>query len=122
MNKHLHPDILKRIEEQEKQGGVKLDELKPGTKIWAQTFNSLYIIEVLENGRFMVNGGTRFTAPQEVAIAGATWGGSMIKPKWLCINMAIEMEHPDPNRSILLTSAVQSIKVIAPDGSWEYKL
>lgn len=122
MNKHLHPDILKRIEAQEKLGGIKIDELEVGTKIEAQTFNSLYTIEVLENGKFMVNGGTRFTAPQEVAIAGSTWGGSMLKMKWIGINMCIEMEHPNPERDILLTSLVQTITVIAPDGSWEYKI
>jgi len=119
---NLHPEIQKRIDEQKRLGGVKLDDLKPGTKIEAQTLNTLYKIEVLENGKFMVDGGSYFAAPTEVNIGGSTWGGSIIKIKWIGIYMHIEISHPTVGTKIVITSPVQAIKIIAPDGEWEYEI
>ena len=118
---NLHPDIQRRLDEQEKLGGVQLDELEPGTKIEVQTLNTLYTIEVLENGKYMVSGGSYFSAPTETHIGGSTWGSSMLKLKWLGINMHIEMGHPAKN-GIITTSPVQAIKIIAPDGEGEYEI
>jgi hypothetical protein len=113
MSKHLHPDILAKIEASKKQGGIELDKLAIGTKIEAQTRNTFYKIEKLPNGRFRVEGGTYFSQPKETYIGGSTWGGSMMKINWMAVGMHISFSQCD-------TTAVQKLKVIAPDGSWEY--
>jgi len=99
----------------EKQHSVALDKLAIGTKIEAKTRNTLYKIEILPNGRVMVEGGRYFLQPTETVIVGSTWGGSMIKSKWLEIGMHIEMPQ-------CTTTAVETLKIIAPDSSWEYTI
>jgi hypothetical protein len=117
---NLHPDIVRRIEESEKQGGIKLTELAVGTRVEAQTRNTLYKIAVLENGKYMVEGGFYFPEPKEAWISGSTWGGSMLKMKWLGIGM--HMEFGNPECGTVTSTAVKSLKVLASDGSWEYSL
>ena len=112
---NLDPQIERLIAEQKERGGIQIDQLEIGTKIEAQTRNTLYKIEILSNGKFMVEGGKYFPAPTETHIAGSTFGGSMLKLKWLGIGMCIEMPQ-------CVTTSVQSLKVIAPDGSWEYEI
>ena len=114
--KHLDPKIAALMQE---QNGVKLEQLEIGTTIEAQTTNSLYYIKVLGSGRFEVQGGKHFPRPTTTFINGSTWGGSMIKTKWLGIDMRIEMGHP-LKASVLTTSPVQSLRIIGPDGSWNY--
>lgn len=126
MNSNLHPDILRNIEESKKNGGIQLDKLTAGTCIEAQTRNTLYKIRVLENGKYMIEGGFYFEEPTEASIVGSTWGGSMLKPRWLGIDMHMEFWHPS-NRlgnghGTITTTAVRSLKVLASDQSWEYTL
>ncbi|MCI0565326.1 MAG: hypothetical protein MN733_43225 [Nitrososphaera sp.] len=123
MNQHLHPDIVRNIEEQQKRGGVQLDKLAVGTKVEAQTLNTLYKIEVLRNGKQRIEGGKYFPQAVETRISGSTWGGSMLALKWLGLGMNMEIHKGVPSdRPIFTTSPVQSLKIIAPDGSWEYSL
>ena len=110
------------IEEQKGRGGIDLKLLNKGTKIEAQTKNTLYSIEVLENGKYLVQGGRHYPDAMPIRINGSAWGGSIIKVNWLGIEMHIEMQHPDPEKGMITTSAVRSLKIIAPDNSWEYTL
>jgi hypothetical protein len=120
--KNLHPDIIRNIEESQKNGGIQLDKLAAGTRIEAQTRNTLYRIKVLEDGRFEIHGGTYFPEPTIGGISGSTWGGSMIKGKWLGVDMHMELWHPSGDHGRITTTAVRSLKVLAHDGSWEYTL
>ena len=116
-------DILNNIKASEKNGGIDLSKLPPGTRVEAQTLNTLYKICVVGDGTFEVEGGKYFPSPTVTRIAGSTWGGSMLKMKWLGVDMHIEMANPNPTGGrIMTTTAVKSLKVIAPDGSWEYTL
>ena len=102
------------IKDQEKRG-IELNKLAVGTVIEAKTMNSLYRIRVLGGNRFEAKGGAYFPEPTEVSIPGSTWGGSMLKMNWVGVGMCIEFNP-------CTTTAVQTLKVIAPDGSWEYEL
>lgn len=112
---HLDPELLRRIAEQKKQGGIEIDKQATGTRIEAQTKNTLYKITVLANGRVMVEGGRYFPEPKETRISGSTWGSSILKFNWLGVGMHIEFSE-------CTTTAVKSLKIIAPDASWEYSL
>jgi hypothetical protein len=115
-------DIKQIIAEQPNNDGIDLLRLEKGTKIKAQTRNTLYTIEVFDKDHFMVyDEGNRFEKPQLVPINGSTWGGSMLKIKWIGIGMHIEMGHPTKD-GILTTTAVRQIEVIAPDETWSYTL
>lgn len=98
-----------------KQGGIQLDQLAINTKIEAQTKNTLYRITVLDNDKYKVEGGRHYSQPTETHIGGSTWGGSMIKVGWLGLGMHIEFPE-------CTTTAVKTLKVVAPDESWEYVL
>jgi hypothetical protein len=118
---NLHPSILKNIEDSKKSGGIELDKLTPGTRVEAQTKNTLYKIKVLDNNRFEIHGGHYFPEPTvDGGISGSTWGGSILKAKWLGIDMHMELYHPQDGK--IMTTAVRTLKVLAPDGSWEYTL
>ena len=114
MNK-AHADILERMKEQKARGGIELDKLPIGTIIEAHTRNTLYKITALGKGDFEVEGGKYCPLPTVTRINGSTWGGTMIQVGWLGIDMHIEFFH-------FTTTAIKSLKVIAPDGSWEYDL
>jgi hypothetical protein len=95
--------------------GIDLGRLPIGTIVEARTKNSLYKIKKLENGEHEIEGGKHFPEPCINGINGSTWGGSMIKMNWLGIGMHIEFTNGPT------TSPVQSLKIIAPDASWEYQ-
>lgn len=111
----FHTDAIRLAEEQRKQGGVKLDQLAIGTKLEIQTKNSIYKIEKTFENRYLVEGGTHFLQPSETWISGSTWGGSMIMCGWIGLDMHVEIGN-------VTTTTVKSIKVIAPDNSWNYEI
>lgn len=122
MNSNLHPDILRNIDDSKKNGGIWLDKLALGTQIEVQTRNTLYKIEVLLGGKFKIKGGTYFPRSAIGSIAGSTWGGSMLKQNWLGVDMHMELYHPSGDHGRITTTAVRSLKVVAPDSSWECTL
>lgn len=113
---NVDPSVNKNITEQEKRGGIDLTKLALGTKIEVRTRASSYFIEAMGNDYFTVRGGKNFPTATVVGINGSTWGGTMLKMGWLGIGMNIEFANN------VLTSSVQSLKVIAPDGSWNYDI
>lgn len=112
---NLHPELKRLMQEQEKQGGIELDKLPQGTIVEVQTKNTLYKIIALGNNLFRVSGGKYYSTPKDTKIPGSTFGGSMIKVNWLGIGMHVEFPA-------CTTTAVRTLKVVAPDGSWEYTL
>ncbi len=115
-------DVRQLIAEAEEKSGIDLSQLEIGTKIEMQTVNTLYHIEVLPENKFMVQGGHFFIQPIETYIGGSTYGGSMIKLKWLGINMHAEIGTPHRASPLVTTSAIRSIKVIGPNDKWNYTL
>jgi len=115
---HFSDDIVKNIEKSEKNGGVFVDKLEPGTRVVAVTRNSTYDIEILNQvGQVKVQGGKYFPESTETYFAGSTWGGSMLKLKWIGLDMCMEFSHP---KGVIVTSRVKEAKVIGKD--WEYEM
>ena len=116
MNEHpnLHPEIYKRIQEQE----------ETGTKVEIQTLNTLYILEPSgkEGRNAIVQGGKFFPEPTEAGFGGSTWGGSMLKLGWIGHQMCLELVYTRPTGEpgCVTTSLVQSAKIVGPD--WEYEM
>lgn len=121
-NKDVHQDIRKLIEEQEDKDGIDLSRLSIGTMLKVQTRNTLYTIEILGNDKFLIEGGRYFPEPYETFINGSTWGGSMLKLNWIGIDMFMELGPNSEKHGFITTSAVKSVKIVAPDKSWEYEI
>ena len=90
--------------------GVGLAELDALTTLLIQTMNSRYRVVVLEppRTRILIQGGEFFPQPTEAYLAGATFGGSMLKLSWLGCGLRMEV-CSDGQR--IVTSPVQSIAV-----------
>ena len=61
---------------------IRKDELHPGDLVIVKTCNSLYRIQILDQGSCIVSGGwfdRKGVSPMKTRIAGCTWGGSAIK-------------------------------------------
>jgi|SRR6185436_3138935 len=110
----LDPAIEAKLKDMK---GIDLEKLEVGTRIEAKTKNSLYKIFTMGHGKFQVVGGEYF--PEKglhiTRIRGSTFGGSIIKIHWLGIGMHIEFPE-------CTTTAVQSLKIIGPNGDWEYEI
>lgn len=86
---------------------IRRIDVRPGDRLIVRTRNSVYTMIADDGGAFMVTGGwfdRKGKTPVKTAIAGCTWGGSMIKVDivaacGLCLEFG--------NR--VVTSAVQSV-------------
>ena len=90
--------------------GVGLAELDALTTLLVRTLNSLYRVVVLEppRPRILIQGGQFFPEFTEASLAGASFGGSMLKLSWL--GRGLRMEVCSEGKRIV-TSPVQSIEV-----------
>ena len=75
-----------------------------------KTLNSLYKVVVLEppRTRILIQGGEFFPQLTEAQLAGASFGGSMIKLSWLGCGLRMEVCSGGQR---IVTSPVQSIEV-----------
>ena len=88
-------------------GGGGLAELDALTTLVVTTLNSLYRVVVLDppRPRILIQGGTFFPEPTEAQLAGASFGGSMLKLAWLGCGLRMEV-CSDGQR--IVTSPVRS--------------
>ena len=99
----------RNIIQSEIEGGVDLRNLTPGTVISIRTLNHLYKIEVVEEDTALISGHPEFCPdPVEVRIHGSTWGGSMLRVRFVGRGMHLEFEHPVHKR--IVTSRILDIQ------------
>ena len=93
-----------------RSSGVALGELDALTTLVVKTLNSLYKVVVLEppRTRILIQGGEFFPQLTEAQLAGASFGGSMIKLSWLGCGLRMEVCSGGQR---IVTSPVQSIEV-----------
>jgi hypothetical protein len=97
------------IIQSEIEGGVHLRDLPPGSVLSIQTKNRFYKMVVVGEGTVLISGHPEFCpAPSEVRINGSTWGGSMLKEKYVGRGMHLEFVHA-VHRTIL-TSRIVDIR------------
>ena len=91
---HLADYVNHNIIQSEVEGGVHLRDLPPGSVLFIQTKNRTYRLVALGD-RTLISGHPEFCPePAEVRINGSTWGGSMLKMKFVGRGMHLEFEHP----------------------------
>jgi len=90
MDNHLTPELNAAIAKSEEDGGVWLDQLEVGERLYVQTHNTLYEIEKREDG-FYISGNVHYCPkPTKAYITGSTFGGSVIKAGFVGVGMYLE--------------------------------
>jgi hypothetical protein len=109
-----HPNLSNKVNgdivQSEVEGGVFLKDLPPSTVLQIQTMHHCYTAVLLGGSDALISGHPEFCPhPVQVAIAGSTWGGSMLKLQFVGRGMHLEFHHPEYPTPIV-TSAIQEIR------------
>jgi hypothetical protein len=109
-----HPNLSDEVNggiiQSEVEGGVFLKDLPPSTVLQIQTMHHCYTAVLLGGSDALISGHPEFCPrPVQVAIAGSTWGGSMLKLQFVGRGMHLEFHHPEYSTPIV-TSAIQEIR------------
>jgi hypothetical protein len=109
---HFSDSVNRNIIQSEIEGGVHLRDLPPGSVLSIQTKNRVYEMVVLGDETALLSGHPKFCPePTEVRIHGSTWGGSMLKMKFLGRGMRLEFARP--GHRIILTTRILDIRAHA---------
>jgi hypothetical protein len=107
---NLADEVNRSIIDSEMEGGVFLNDLPPSTVLEIQTMHHRYTAVLLGGSEAMLSGHPEFCPePVQVAIAGSTWGGSMLKLQYVGRGMHLEFRHPHYPTPIV-TSPIQEIR------------
>ncbi|MCU1237237.1 MAG: hypothetical protein JWP63_5204 [Candidatus Solibacter sp.] len=101
------------IVQSEIEGGVHLRDLVPGTVLEVRTQNRAYTIRYKGWDQAEISGHPVFCPhPVPVTIHGSTWGGSMLKTRYIGRGMRLEFGHAksDPIR----TSIILEVRSLNP--------
>jgi hypothetical protein len=119
---NLSDDVNISIVDSELEGGVFLQDLPPSTVLKIQTLHHCYTAVILGGSEAMISGHPEFCPrPVQVAIAGSTWGGSMLKLQFVGRGMRLEFRHPEYPTPIV-TSVIQEIRDFLSPRSQESEL
>ncbi len=107
---NLSDEVNRNIIQSEIEGGVCLDDLSEGTVLEVETQHRWYTIVNLGRGKALISGHPEFCPdPVSVRIEGSTWGGSMLKSRFIGRGMHLEFRHPAYRMSIT-TSRIADIQ------------
>jgi hypothetical protein len=110
---NLSDDVNRNVIGSEIEGGVFLDRLQPHSVLQIQTQHRCYTAVMLGGSQALISGHPEYCPePTLVAIAGSTWGGSMLKRRFVGRGMHLEFCHPEYSTPIV-TSRVQEIRECA---------
>ena len=88
-------EMNRNIVRSEIEGGVCLDALSEGAVLEVETQHHWYTIVNRTAGQALISGHPNYCPePVPVRIAGSTWGGSMLKLRYIGRGMHLEFCHP----------------------------
>src|SRR5713101_4894848 len=109
-NPRLSDEINRNIIQSEIEGGVSMHTLPEGAVVEIETQNRIYTLVSCGEGDALLHGHPTFCPePVLVTIHGSTWGGSMLKHRFIGRGMHLEFGHPDYAGPIL-TSRIVDIR------------
>ena len=107
---NLSDEVNHHIVQSEIEGGVFLKDLPSATVLQIQTQHHCYTAVLLNDGSALISGHPQYCPqPVLVAIAGSTWGGSMLKRRFVGRGMHLEFCHPE-YRTPIVTSPIKEIR------------
>ncbi len=114
---NLSDEVNRNMIRSEIEGGVFLDRLRLHSVLLIQTQHRCYTAVMLGGSQALISGHPKYCPePTLVAIAGSTWGGSMLKRRFVGRGMHLEFCHPEYSTPIV-TSRVQEIRECAERAS-----
>src|SRR5271157_1531831 len=82
-HRNLSDEVNRNMVQSEIEGGVFLNDLPPATVLEIQTQHHCYLVVLLSDNNALISGHPQYCPePTLVAIAGSTWGGSMLKRRF----------------------------------------
>ena len=106
---NLSDEVNGNIVRSEIEGGVYLDDLSEGAVLEVETQNHEYTIVVRGRDKELIWGHPQYCPdPVAVRIAGSTWGGSMLKARFVGRGMHLEFCHP--SYRTIITSPIVDIR------------
>jgi hypothetical protein len=88
-------EVNRNIVQSEIEGGVCLDDLPEGAVLEVETQHHGYTIVIGGRGGDLISGHPKYCPdPVPVRIEGSTWGGSMLKVRFIGRGMRLEFRHP----------------------------
>jgi hypothetical protein len=88
-------EVNRNIIQSEIEGGVYLDQLSEGAVLEVETQNHWYTIVNRGSGQALISGHPQYCPDLvPVSIEGSTWGGSMLKMRFIGRGMHLEFRHP----------------------------
>lgn len=102
---NLSDAVNGNIVQSEIEGGVHLRDLAPGTVLEVRTQNRAYTILYKGWDQALISGHPVFCPqPVPVTIHGSTWGGSMLKTRYIGRGMRLEFGNAtsDPIRTSII--------------------
>lgn len=106
---HLCDAVNEKIVQSEIEGGVHLRDVVPGTVLEVLTQNRAYTIEYRGSGQALISGHPVFCPqPVLVNIHGSTWGGSMLKERFIGRGMCLEFAPP--TNPAITTSVIVEVR------------
>jgi len=92
---NLSDEVNRNIVQSEIEGGVYLDDLAEGAVLKVEMQNRWYTIVIRARGKELISGHPQYCRdPVPVRIGGSTWGGSMLKLRFIGRGMRLEFRHP----------------------------
>ncbi|HLJ50698.1 MAG TPA: hypothetical protein VKU01_32015 [Bryobacteraceae bacterium] len=92
---HFCDAVNHNIIQSEIEGGVFLRDLPAGSRLTIETKNRFYTLVVLGEEAALISGHPEYCPdPALVQIHGSTWGGSMLKTRFIGRGMHLEFDHP----------------------------
>ena len=92
----LSDEINRNIIQSEIEGGVSMQNLPEGAVVEIETQNRVYTLVSCGEGEALLRGHPMFCPePVRVSIHGSTWGGSMLKYRFIGRGMHLEFGHPE---------------------------
>jgi len=106
---NLSDEVNHNVVQSEIEGGVRLEDLQPGSKLQVSTCNTQHQLLVLV-GKCGVDYGTSPDClhPVLVRIHGSTWGGSMLKVRFIGRGMHMEFAHLQYDMPIITSPVRES--------------
>ena len=103
-------DVNRKIVQSEIEGGVLLDDLIEGEVLEVETQHHEYTIVNRGGGQALICGHPKYCPdPVAVRIDGSTWGGSMLKVRYIGRGMRLEFRHPVYNT--IFTSYIVEVRL-----------